>query len=351
MNPAHFFIMAGGSGERFWPLSRQLRPKQILPLLDQGTLLELAIQRTLPLAGPGQLTLLANTQLGDTLRTSLPQDATVNLVLEPAKRDTAPAAALATAIAYHSGPESVAVLLPADPWIGDDALYRADLELAVRLARDHDALVTLGIPPTFAATGFGYLELGDFLPETGDRARRVVRFVEKPDTARAQSYLTSGRHAWNAGIFAWRASVFLREAERLVPELAAFIKAYPGPAGSEAYLAEHFSGLPKISVDYAIMEKAASVLSVAASFPWDDIGSWPALAGHFPVDAAGNAHRGVLAAHAARNNLVYSPHKPVALCGVEDLVVVDTPDALLVCHRSQAQEIKKLLPLLPPGLH
>jgi mannose-1-phosphate guanylyltransferase len=341
--------MAGGSGERFWPLSRTLRPKQILPLLEEGTLLDQAIRRVLPLAENGRISLLANTQLGPTLQKALPPNSPVHLVLEPAKRDTGPAAALATAMAYHDDPESVVVLLPADPWIGNDEAYRADLNLAIELARKHPACVTLAIPPTYPATGFGYLELGETLEGTGARAGKVVRFVEKPDLNHAQAYLESGHHAWNAGIFAWRASVFLKEAERLAPELARFIQDYPG-AGHEAYLAERFPSLPKISIDYAVMEKASSVLAVNASFPWDDIGSWPSLASHFPKDPSGNATRGPVVSHDSQNNLAYSSGKTIALCGVEDLVVVETPDAILVCHRSQAQEIKKLLPLLPPEL-
>ena len=341
--------MAGGSGERFWPLSRQLRPKQILPLLEQGTLLDQTIRRTLPLTQTGGLTLLANTQLGPVLRQTLPAGSPVRLVLEPAKRDTGPAAALATAMAYHADPETVVVLLPADPWIGDDADYRADLQLAIDLAQRHSACVTLAIPPTYPATGFGYLDLGETIPETGERARRVDRFVEKPGLELAKEYMASGHHAWNAGIFVWRASVFLKEAERLAPELAAFIRNYPG-SGHDAYLAEKFPLLPKISIDYAVMEKASSVLAVNASFVWDDIGSWPSLAAHFPKDASGNASRGPVAVHDSKNNLVYSSGKMVALCGVSDLVVVETPDAILVCHRDQAQEIKKLLPQLPPGL-
>jgi mannose-1-phosphate guanylyltransferase len=341
--------MAGGSGERFWPLSRNLRPKQILPLLEEGTLLDQAIRRVLPLAENGRISLLANTQLGPTLQKALPSGSPVHLVLEPAKRDTGPAAALATAMAYHADPESIVVLLPADPWIGNDEAYRADLTLAIELARRHPACITLAIPPTYPATGFGYLELGETLEGTGSRARKVVRFVEKPDLDRAQAYLESGHHAWNAGIFAWRASVFLKEAERLAPELARFIQDYPG-TGHEAYLTERFPSLPKISIDYAVMEKASSVLAVNASFPWDDIGSWPSLAAHFPKDPSGNATRGPVVSHDSHNNLVYSSGKTIALCGVEDLVVVETPDAILVCHRSQAQEIKKLLPQLPPEL-
>jgi len=344
----HVFILAGGSGERFWPLSRKHHPKQFLSLLGGPSLLQRTIQRAAPLCPEGALRILTNEALAEPTRNHCPG---IPVIAEPARRDTGPACALATALAHASHPGSVVVLLPADPWIPQDDVFRQDLESAISLAHSGSHLVTVAIRPTHPATGFGYLEAGEPIPGAPE-AFAVRRFVEKPGLETAQSYLESGIHYWNAGIFVWRASAFLEETRRCAPELAQFIEAFPTqPAAQDSFIASHFPSLPKLSVDFAVMEKARQVAAIPARFDWDDIGTWTALPSHLPSDPDSNTSLGPIAALDSRRNITVSQGRTIALCGVEDLVVVETPDAVLVCHRSAVQEVKKLLPLLPPELH
>jgi mannose-1-phosphate guanylyltransferase len=211
-------------------------------------------------------------------------------------------------------------------------------------------LLTFAVTPSHAATGYGYVELGDELAKGADGSRllRVSRFTEKPDLPKAQGYLAGGRHAWNAGIFVWSAGRFLAEVERTAPALAAFVRDFP--AGNPArYLSRRFAALPRISVDYAVLEKASAVASVIADFTWDDAGTWTALPKHLPADASGNVFRGKVISAGTTGAIAVSTGRLIALCGVRDLVVVETPDAVLVCHRDAVQGIKGLMPLLPKG--
>jgi len=269
-------------------------------------------------------------------------------IAEPAKRDTAPACALGTALVRAIDPEAVVVFLPADALIKDAATFAAQLKQASALAAKHDAIVTFGIRPGHASTRFGYLEAGAAMPESTATCPffEVERFVEKPDAARAEAYLKSGKYFWNAGIFLWKTGTFLREAKRSQPELARFIEDFPKKDG-EAHIAAHFPALPKISVDYAIMEKAGRVAMAEARFDWDDMGSWTALPAHLAADGHGNTLRGAVVIHEAENNIVMATKRLIALCGVRDLIVVETEDAILVCHRDAAEQIKHLQPKLP----
>jgi len=211
----------------------------------------------------------------------------------------------------------------------------------------------LGIKPSYPATGFGYLHLGGKTlgQIKGGPFLRVRRFVEKPSLPKAKSYLRSGQYAWNAGIFVWKASTFLAEARRQQPALARFIERFPKRGSYSSYLKREFPKLPKISVDYAMMERAKSVLALKASFPWDDVGSWTALPSHLPTDQKGNTFRGHITAVDSQDTLALAEGgRPIALLGTKSLVVIDTPDALLVCPKDRVQEVKKLLPLLPHHL-
>lgn len=344
-------VMAGGSGERFWPLSRAATPKHLLKLFSDRTLLEEAVLRLEGLAPANQTFVLTNAAQVDATRRALPMLPEGQIIAEPAKRDTAPAAALATALAYRNDPAAVVAVLPADHVVGEPETFRRNLRDAARAASATGAIITLAVTPAWACTAFGYLELAEELPAAaeGTPLRNVRRFVEKPDDATAATYLASGKYAWNAGMFLWRADTYLAEAERSQPELAAFIRDFP-PGDPAPYLAGRFPSLPKISVDYAIMEKASRVIAARAEFPWDDVGSWNAVRDHIPADAARNAVRGTAFALDAADNIVFSTGRPVALCGVENLIVVDAGDAVLVCHRDRDQDVKKLLARLPGAL-
>jgi mannose-1-phosphate guanylyltransferase len=348
----HACIMAGGSGERFWPMSRTRTPKHLLKLFSGRTLLEETVRRTLTVVPVGNILVLTNAAQADATREALAGILPVaQIVAEPAKRDTAPAAALATALVRaRAGDDATLALLPADAFIGDVAAYGRQIGAALERASAGRAILTLGIKPDHPATGFGYLEMGDILATgAGGAVRAVRRFVEKPNLATAQEYVGSGRFAWNAGMFFWRVDLFLAEADRSAPELAGFIRGFP-KEDAAAYLAERFPALPKISVDYAIMEKARAVETMLTEFDWDDVGLWTALPKHLPKDGAGNATRGPVITSGSGNNIVLSNGRVIALCGVKDLVVVETADAVLVCHRDAVQDIKKITQQLPPEL-
>jgi len=351
MPPLLLFIMAGGSGERFWPLSRKAKPKHLLKLVSSKTLLEETVLRLKPLAPrPSNLLILTNHEQIPGIRKALPRFPKSSLIPEPAKRDTAPAAALATALALRTHPDAILALLPADAVIGNAPIFRAQLAAAARAAHSSPSFVALGIKPSYPATGFGYLHLGrKTLPQIkGGPFLHVRRFVEKPSLAKAKTFLKSHQYAWNAGIFVWKASTFLAEARRQQPALARFIEKFPKRGSYASYLKREFPKLPKISVDYAIMEGAKSVLAIQAAFPWDDVGSWSALPAHLPTDKKGNTFRGPILSLESRNTLALAHGgRPIALLGTENLVVVDTPDALLVCPKDRVQEVKKLMGLLP----
>lgn len=352
MDNAYAFVMAGGSGERFWPMSRQSTPKHLLRLLDERTLLETTVERLRGVIPSENIFILTNVSQADAVRATVPGVPADHVIAEPAKRDTAPACALATAIARASDPDAVCIVLPADAMIHDVEGFRRQLRDAVRTAQREAAIVTIGVPPAFPSTGFGYLETGAALPAgpEGSRVRRLEKFVEKPDLETATGYVQSGRYYWNAGIFLWKAATFLQEARRQAPELAGFIEGLNSPAGITQYLADHFAGLPKISVDYAIMEHAENVVAVLSEFDWDDVGAWTALPAHLGTDADGNSTRGEVLALDSQRNIAISNGRLIALCGVSDLVVVETPDAILVCHRDAVQNVKNLQPLLPGSL-
>ncbi len=347
----HIFIMAGGSGERFWPLSRKTTPKQLLRLFSDESLLGETVQRVKSLVPEEQLIILTNAAQVEATQAALPAFPAAQIIGEPAKRDTAPAAALATAFAYRQNKEATVILLPADQLIKNVAAFQHNLtDVATRAASSH-SLLTLAIEPKFASTGFGYLELGDSVC-TGEHQTdifKVTRFVEKPDLAHAESYLAAGNYAWNAGMFAWSAQAFLKIADEHCPELSEFIRNFP-QGDCTTYLQEAFTNLPKISVDYAIMEKAASVEAAKAVFDWDDVGAWTALPDHLEKDDHNNALRGSTSTLDAKGNILFSTGRHIAVCGASDLVVVETKDAVLVCHKDQVQMIKNLLPGLPEQL-
>lgn len=345
---AYVCIMAGGSGERFWPMSRQRTPKHLLKFFSDRTLVEETVRRLDGVVPRSNIFVLTNVvQLEGTraaLDGLLPAE---QIIAEPAKRDTAAAAALATGLVRTRDRQGVLALLPADAYIRDTATFAKQLRAGLLRASQTTALLTFAIKPSHAATGFGYLKMEGAV-SGGSGFQRVVKFVEKPDPATAARYVASGNFAWNAGMFMWSVGSFLAEAELHTPKLAKFIREFPA-ANPTAYLAARFLTLmPKVSVDYAILEKAAAVETLVAEFDWDDVGVWTALPTYLPRDGAGNATRGtVVVSGGAANNIALSNGRVIALVGVKDLVVVETPDAVLVCHRSAVNEIKKLMPQLP----
>ena len=346
----YVLILAGGSGERFWPLSRRARPKQLLRLLGEKTLLEDTLDRLEGLAAPERILILTNQDQEAAVRALLPRLPAENIVAEPAKRDTAAAIALAVGWVARRDAAATMIVLPADHVIRDAAAFRRDLLAAVRAAEETRALVTIGIKPTWACPGYGYIELGRPVVATrtvepGDPAvYNVERFREKPAPELAEVFLQRGNYRWNAGMFIWSVPAILSEFSRQMPELADFISQVKNAPDFATVLATRFSTLPKISIDYAVMEKAGRVLCLEASFDWDDVGTWPAVASYLPTDEHENASNCAPTLLDARGNIVFSDAgKTIALLGVSDLIVVQTADATLVCHRQEAEKIKQLV--------
>ena len=348
-------ILAGGSGERFWPVSRRARPKQLLRLVSDKTLLEETLARLDGLIPRERILILINAEQERAVRKLLGDFPKENIVAEPAKRDTAAAIALGTGWVAVRDHAAIMVVLPADHIIANREAFQDTLALAADAAEETSELVAIGIKPTWACPGFGYIEHGkpvNLRKRPGrELIHRVVRFREKPNPDLAESFLRRGNFRWNAGMFVWVVPTVLREFNRHAPELADFLSQLRAPGNFDNALRERYTGLPRISFDYAIMEKADRVLVVEAGFDWDDIGSWRALANYFQKDKRGNAANRALTAVDSSNNIVFDEDgTTIALLGVHDLIVVRTPDALLVCHRHEAERIKELIGKLPPEL-
>src|SRR5438309_5961538 len=353
-NPIYALILAGGSGERFWPLSRRNRPKQLLRLISKRTLLEETLSR---LEGfvPAECTLiLTNIEQEKAVRDLLKNFPKQNIIAEPAKRDTAAAVALGAGWVAARDHSATMLAFPADHVIADRAAFQETMKTAAAAAEETGALVTIGIKPTWACPGFGYIEQGEPVRLRSDgkiAVHRVVRFREKPNIDLAESFLRKGNFRWNAGMFVWSVPTVLSEFNRHAPELADFISQIRAPGKLEKVLRERFNKLPRVSFDYAIMEKADRVLVVEASFDWDDVGSWRSVAKYFKNDEHANAANCALTAVDSTHNIVFDQTGAnIALLGVHNLVVVRTSDAILVCHRHQAEKIKDLISKLPPEL-
>ena len=347
----HVLILAGGSGERFWPYSRRARPKQLLKLFSDRTMLEETIARLGDAAPPERIYVLTNREQEAAVRAACPQLPPDNIVAEPAKRDTAPAVALGVGLVLRRNPQAVMAVLPADHLIADAASFRRDLLAGARVAAETGALLTIGIKPTWACPGFGYIEQGARVGQGDPAIFEVKRFREKPAPEMAEAFLKQGNFRWNAGMFVWSIPAIMGELAKQAPELAAFVARLRTAPELAPLLETEFPRLPKISVDYAIMEKAARVLELEAGFDWDDVGSWVAVSKYLAKLDGGNTANCPATVMDAANNIVFSAgRKHVALAGVRDLIVIDTGDALLVCHRSEAENIKKLVPHVPEEL-
>ncbi len=352
----YVLILAGGSGERFWPLSRKSRPKQLLSLFSGASLLEETLARLEGLTAPDHVLILTNVEQEAAVRALAPGLPPENIVAEPAKRDTAAAIALGAGLISLRDSRATMIVLPADHLIQDREAFQRTLRTAVAAARETGELVTIGIKPTWPCPGFGYIEMGKpvkLADDAGGQAvHEVVRFREKPNAELAEQFLKQGHFRWNAGMFVWPISAILAAFETHAEPMATFVSALHAGSDAAAIIAERFHQLPKISIDYAIMEKAGRVLVVEAGFDWDDVGSWTAIAKYLRQDAdqnAANTER--LSTLDAAGNIVYTTRPgQVALMGVRDLIVVQTDDALLVAHRSVAEKIKQLVGKVPPEL-
>lgn len=335
-------VMAGGSGTRFWPLSRQARPKQFLPLASKRPLLVDTVARVKGLAPTRNTWVVCGPGHVKAVRQSLPGLPKDNVVVEPVARNTAPAIALGALQIAHRDPEGVVAALAADHHVAYPDRFREALEVAVTLA-EAGKIVTLGISPTKPETGFGYIELGEALP--GGSGFRAAAFREKPDRETAQKYLSSGRHLWNAGIFVFRADVMLDALRRHLPEMAPGLDALAQAIGTRAYpklLEKLFPKFPSISIDYAVAEKDENVAVVPGDFGWSDVGSFSALPEVRPVDERGNVVSGKGALVIDSDDcVVLAQDRPLAVVGMRGAVVVDSGDAVLVIPKENAQDVRK----------
>jgi mannose-1-phosphate guanylyltransferase len=339
-------IMAGGSGTRLWPLSRKSLPKQSLKLIGERTMFQHAVDRLAPLFPPERIFVVTNALLADVLRPQTPEIPAANFVLEPSGRDSAPAAGLAAITLLRQDPDAVMVMLTADHYILDTAGFRAALAAANEVAAD-GTIATLGIRPTFASTGFGYIHLGDAqVMVDGLPVYRSAGFIEKPNQPTADRFLADGRYVWNSGMFIWRADRLLAEfASQQGESYAALqrIAAALGTAGAAEVLAVEWPNVRKISIDYGIMERAERVSVIPIEIGWSDIGDWGSLLDILPSDDHGNVVTGEAVLLDTEACLVRSEGRLIAAIGLKDVVIVETPDVVMVCARDQVQRMRAVV--------
>ena len=357
----HALILAGGSGTRFWPWSRRGNPKQFLAIDGQQSLIANTCDRLENWIAPERRWVLTRADLVEAVASQLPDLAHEQILGEPEGRDTAPALALGALRVAIEDPDALLLILPSDHHISDPEAFRRTVERARAALLEDDGLYTFGVTPTEPSTGFGYIERGD--PTGAEGCFSVRGFLEKPDRERAEDFLASGEHLWNAGIFLWRASTFLEELSRAAADFTdGLLKLRDAlMTGDSPAVARAFELLPKISIDYALLEKSDRVRVVEAAFPWDDVGTWDAVERLRTdrADEAGNVLDPGAIAIESRTSVVIGAgeriaaervsgvrNRAIVLFGVEDLLVVETDDALLVCPRNRAQEIRRVVDAL-----
>lgn len=339
----HAAILAGGVGSRFWPLSRETTPKQLLKVVGDESLLELTIKRLRPLVPPERVSIVTGESQAELVRLHLAYGKSrlaPGFVVEPAGRNTAPAIGLAALRLCEEDPEAVMAVLPADHLIGDVKTFRRALSAAAEAARE-GRLVTFGIVPTRPETGYGYIKARPRATRRidGFRVLGVDRFVEKPGLGRARRYLAEGGYFWNSGIFVWKAARILEEFEKHLPGVARGLAAIADGAD----LAEAYAMMEAISIDHGVLEKADDVVVIQASFSWSDIGTWNSFAEILDKDGSGNVVRGRVVDIGSTGSIIFGCDRVVATVGLRDMILVDTPDATLVCPRDRAQDVRDLV--------
>jgi mannose-1-phosphate guanylyltransferase len=337
-------IMSGGSGTRFWPVSTPALPKQFITAFTEPSLFRQTVERSRDLVPFDRMLVVTSERFGSLIRAQSPEIPAANIILEPRRRDTAAAIALASLVADRRWPDSVLAVLPSDHLIQDRAGFRRTVEAAARHAA-RGGLLTIGIPPSYPATAYGYLQL-DAPVRSGKEIFKLRRFVEKPKRERAEEFIAGGDFLWNSGIFVWKTSSILQALERHLPAHLAALRPAAAAHGSASFAAavrDAFDRIESISIDFGVMEKASEVYAVPAAFDWSDVGGWKAAKDFVPADAGGNRIRGPVSAEGAKDCLIIAEGQghPVIAIGVEGLVIVSTPGGTLVCREDQVDSMKR----------
>lgn len=349
----HYYalILAGGGGTRLWPMSRGEQPKQLLKLTGDDTMFKVSVDRLRPMFAPEHIFIATEQPYVDALKAEAPDIPAENFVVEPSARNTAAAVGLALTVIQQRDEQAVVAMLTADHHIGKPGVFRDVLQTAYEIAAD-DKIVTLGISPTFPSTGFGYIQQGDSLGISNGFPYHVAeRFTEKPDLVKATQFVASGRYSWNSGMFIWRASKAMREFQTQQPDMHALLQNLAPTVGTEDYgptLDHIWEQMPKISIDYAIMEGANEMVVIPVDIGWSDVGTWSSLYELLDRDKLGNCSKNGSEKRIVldtRNSLLFTDKLAVAI-GVEDIIIVDADDALLVCHKDRAQDVKEIVQFL-----
>ncbi|MCF7824515.1 MAG: NTP transferase domain-containing protein [Candidatus Marinimicrobia bacterium] len=338
-------IMAGGVGKRFWPQSRRATPKQLLSIAGRESMLRMTVDRIKNLTSPDQILIITNSEQKAGIRKEIPELPEINILIEPEGKNTAPAIGLAAIVVQKRDPDAVMGIFPADHFIDDIESFTGFMEQGISVAREKKGLVTFGVIPTRPATGYGYIQYHG-RAKSDKPVYAVKAFAEKPDLVTASLFIKSGDFLWNSGIFVWHVDAILKSFQQFLPEIWDSLKNIKGAIDKpiwDSVLTVEWATLRSISIDYGVMEKAKNVFVVKVDFTWNDVGSWDAVHEMREKDEAGNVSKGHVLYHNAKNNLVYAEGKTVAMVGVENLVVIDTADALLIIPRGQTESVKELV--------
>ena len=341
-------LMAGGVGTRFWPRSRSKSPKQVLNIVGEKTMIQATVERINGLVAPENILVVTNTDQKDIIHQQIPTLQDQNFILEPVGRNTAPCIGLAAIHIVNQDPSGVMVVLPADHLVTNVEEFRTVVKKGAEFVFENDGLLTLGIEPHYPATGYGYIQRGEAVKElNGHTVFAVKTFAEKPNYETAVRFLESGDFYWNSGMFIWKAATILKEIEEKLPEIYEGLMEIKEVIGQPEYpqkVDDVYKRIRGISIDYGVMQSAEQVFVIPTDMGWNDVGSWQTVYEISPKDKNENAKVArELVAIDARGSYVYAPDKLVALVGVNDLVVVDTGDALLICHRDRAQDVRDVV--------
>jgi mannose-1-phosphate guanylyltransferase len=350
MSNLYAVIMAGGVGSRFWPRSRERKPKQLLEIIGNGTMIQNTVGRIRSMVPDQQILVVTNRHQSEAVHQQLPFLPPENILVEPIGRNTAPCIGLAACHVRRRDPQAVMVVLPADHLIRNQNEFLRVIEVAKRVAVETDALITIGIKPTHPETGYGYIQIeeenSEQNPYFSSGVYRVKTFAEKPNLETAERFLQSGDFLWNSGMFVWKANAILNEIRVHLPDLFDQLMKVDASLESPAYpkiLEEAYGLIRSISVDYGVMEKAGNVYVVKGDFGWSDVGSWDEVVRLSPHDADGNAVRGKVIVKDAARNFIDANGKIVAAVGVEDLIVIVSDDAVLICKKGRSQDVKEVV--------